>query len=75
MTPAVTLASAPGFGPADVAPQPSETWGPFLLVALVIVAVVAAGIVVLRIRRGRADHGLEPTPENRLSEGDDETYG
>lgn len=61
--------------PTDVAPEPTETWGPFLLVALVLVAAIAVGVVIMRIRRGRADDGLGTTPENRLSEGQDETYG
>lgn len=37
--------------PTDVAPQPSETYGPLLVIALLVVAVVAVGVAVVRVRR------------------------
>ena len=39
--------------PTDVAPQPTETYGPLLVIALVVVAAVAVGVAVIRLRRKR----------------------
>lgn len=39
--------------PTDVAAPPGETWGPMLVVGLVVVAILAMVVAVGRVMRGR----------------------